>query len=87
MGLLDHRSRAGLHHGRVSLFAIDGSPDPAVHRAGIQIANRVVFLIRPLLRGAGDRDLALREAYAIARAAIERHGPAGATGHGGAGQA
>jgi hypothetical protein len=54
-----------------------------VHRACSQIANRVVFLIRPLLRDASDRDLALREAYAIAREALERHGPAVATGHGG----
>jgi hypothetical protein len=58
------------------MFRIDTSADPSVHRACSRIANRVVFLIQPLLRDADARDIALREAYAIARQEIERHGPA-----------
>jgi hypothetical protein len=61
------------------MFVIDVSADPAVHRACCRIANRLVFLIRPLLRGADDRDLALREAYAIAREEIEKLGAAAST--------
>jgi hypothetical protein len=56
------------------MFVIDVSPDSAVHLASSRIANRLVFLIGPLLRGADDRDVALREAYAIAREEIEKHG-------------
>jgi hypothetical protein len=55
---------------------IDQSPSPAMHRACSRIANRLVFLIQPLLRSADARDIALREAYAIAREEIERHGAA-----------
>jgi hypothetical protein len=58
------------------MFTIDTAPDPAMHRACSRIANRLVFLVRPLLRTAHDRDIALREAYAIAREEIERHGTA-----------
>ncbi len=58
------------------MFTIDTAANPAVHRACSRIANRVVFLIGPLLRGADARDIALREAYAIAREEIERHGSA-----------
>jgi hypothetical protein len=58
------------------MFTIDTAANPAVHRASSRIANRLVFLIGPLLRGADDRDIALREAYAIAREEIERHGAA-----------
>lgn len=58
------------------MFVIDRSTDAAVHKACSRIANRVVFLIRPLLRSSRDRDDALREAYAIAREEIERHGAA-----------
>jgi hypothetical protein len=54
------------------MFAIDCSSDPVVHRACSRIANRVVFLIQPLLRDAGARNVALREAYAIAREEIEK---------------
>jgi hypothetical protein len=57
-----------------SMFVIDRAADQAVHLACSRIANRVVFLIRPLIRAAGDRDLPLREAYAIARQELERHG-------------
>jgi hypothetical protein len=56
------------------MFVVDCSPDPATHRACCRIANRVVFLIRPLLRDAGARDIALREAYAIAREELEGRG-------------
>jgi hypothetical protein len=59
-----------------SMFVIDRAADPAVHLACSRIANRLVFLIRPLLHNAGDRDLALREAYGIARDELERHGAA-----------
>ena len=48
------------------MFAIDTAPDPALHLACSRIANRVVFLIRPLLR----------DADAIAREELERHGSA-----------
>jgi hypothetical protein len=58
------------------MFVIDRSTDAAIHKACCRIANRVVFLVRPLLRSARDRDDALREAYAIAREEIERHGAA-----------
>jgi hypothetical protein len=57
---------------------IDHAPDPSLHRACSRIANRIVFLMRPLLRDAESRDLALCEAYAIAREEIERHGAASA---------
>jgi hypothetical protein len=56
------------------MFVIDASADPAVHRACCRIANRLVFLMCPLLRGADHRNLALHEAYAIAREEIEKHG-------------
>ncbi len=59
-----------------SMFVIDRAADQAVHLACSRIANRVSFLIRPLIRDAADRDLALREAYAIAREELERHGSA-----------
>ncbi len=62
------------------MFAIDLSSDPGVHRACSRIANRVVFLIRPLLRNCDDRDFALREAYAIAREEMEGHGSAASAG-------
>jgi hypothetical protein len=55
------------------MFVINRSDDAGVHEACSRIANRLVFLIRPLLRGADDRDRALREAYAIAREELERH--------------
>lgn len=58
------------------MFAIDTAADPALHRACSRIANRILFLIRPLLRDADARDIALREAYAIAREELERHGSA-----------
>lgn len=58
------------------MLMLDTAPDPALHRACSRIANRMVFLIRPLLRNAYERDTALREAYAIAREEIERHGTA-----------
>ena len=60
------------------MFTIDCSPDPDVHRACSRIANRVVFLIRPVLRTCEDRDFALCEAYAIAREEMERHESAAA---------
>ncbi len=62
------------------MFTIDCSPDPDVHRACSRIANRVVFLIRPVLRTCDDRDFALREAYAIAREEMERHESSAASG-------
>ena len=55
------------------MFVIDHAADPSVHRACSRIANRVVFFIRPLLRDGEARDIALREAYAIAREEIKRH--------------
>jgi hypothetical protein len=55
---------------------IDPGDRPELHRASARIANRLVFLIQPLLRSADARDIALREAYAIAREEIERHGAA-----------
>jgi hypothetical protein len=58
------------------MLGIDVSPNSAVHAASCRIANRIVFLIRPLLRGADDKDVALREAYAIAREEIEKHATA-----------
>jgi hypothetical protein len=54
-----------------SMFVIDRSNDAATHRACVRIANRLVFMIRPLLRSADERDRALSEAYAIARDEIE----------------
>jgi hypothetical protein len=60
------------------VFVIDCSSDPEVHRACSRIANRVVFLIQPLLRNGDERNIALREAYAIAREEMERHGSAAA---------
>jgi hypothetical protein len=74
-----------------SMFVIDASADPTVHRACCRIAKRLVFLIRPLLRGADDRNLALREAYAIAREEIEKNGteepsPEAAAGNGQGGE-
>ena len=62
------------------MFAIDCSPDPHMHSVCSRIANRVVFAIRPLLRNAEARDIALREAYAIAREEFERHGSAAGGG-------
>jgi hypothetical protein len=59
-----------------SMFVIDASADPTVHRACCRIAKRLVFLIFPLLRGADDKDVALREADAIAREEIEKHATA-----------
>jgi hypothetical protein len=56
------------------MLIIDPPSNPALHRACSRIANRLVFLIQPLLRNAYARDIALREAYAIAREEIERHG-------------
>jgi hypothetical protein len=58
------------------MFVIDVSPNSAVHLASSWIANRLVFLIFPLLRGADEREVALREAYAIAREEIEKFGAA-----------
>ena len=54
------------------MFVIEASPDSAVHRACSRIANGLVFVIRPLCRSADDRDVALCEAYAIAREEIEK---------------
>ena len=56
------------------MFTIDCSADPGLHQACSRIANRIVYLIRPLLRNAEERNIALREAYAIAREEMERHG-------------
>jgi hypothetical protein len=61
------------------MFVIEVSPDSAVHLATSRIANRMAFLIFPLLRGADDRDVALREASAIAREEIEKLGAAAST--------
>jgi hypothetical protein len=59
------------------MFVIDRSADPDMDRASVRIANGVVFLIRPQLRGADERDSALREAYAIAREELEALGKDG----------
>jgi hypothetical protein len=58
------------------MFTIDTAANPSVHRACSRIANRMVFLIRPVLRTAEDRNLVLSQFYAIAREEIERHGSA-----------
>jgi hypothetical protein len=55
------------------MLRIDVSPNSAVHLASCRIANRIVFRKRPLLSGADDRVVALREAYTIAREEIEKH--------------
>jgi hypothetical protein len=55
------------------MFAIDTSPDRALHRESSRIASRLVFMIQPLLRSADDRSVALREAYAIARESLEAY--------------
>ena len=68
------------------MFVIDAAADPAMHRACSRIANRVVFLIRPLLRDSKARDFALREAYAIAREELERRDVPDKGGRGDAGR-
>ncbi len=53
-----------------AMIAIDPGDRPELHRAAVRIANRIGFLLFPVLRH-GEHDYAIRSIYALAREEME----------------